>query len=270
MRCKNCGEEGHTAAGCPEPRKCHGCGATGHFFHDCPDLRRAYASAAAGGSASAGSAAGPGTGAAEQSRERAPEGGTAEATASTSGAASGVAAPEARPATEGDAENPEAELGDPDPDIADPVQGPAGRRQRGGGVSSTVSSSEGEGEMVFKQRKRRKKKATRGPEPGAVPGSAGSCFGAPSFGSGSGLPPSGSVATQNRFSALAEEGMEVAAGLDPGLDPGREAGNAAPVVGAISLQDFLGDSSVSEEHVFSPPSSPNDEAFLPARETASC
>ena len=129
-------------------------------------------------------------------------------------------------------------------------------------MSSTGSSSEGEWEMVFKQRKRRKKKATRGPEPGAVPGSAGSCFGAPSFGSGSGLPPSGAVATQNWFSALAEEGMEVAAGLDPG--------NAAPVVGAISLQDFLGDSSVSEEHVFSPPSSPNDEAFLPARETASC
>ena len=68
--------------------------------------------------------------------------------------------------------------------------------------------------------------------------------------------------------------MEVAAGLDPGPDPGldlgREAGKAAPVVGAVGLRDFLEDSSVSEEHVFSPPSSPNDEAFLPARETVSC
>lgn len=60
-----------------------------------------------------------------------------------------------------------AELESPHPDIADPVVGTVGRR-RVAGPSSPGRSTEGEGEVTVRGRKKRKKTTQHGPE--QVPG----------------------------------------------------------------------------------------------------
>ena len=273
--CRNCGERGHMAAACPKPRKCHSCGQEGHEQRDCPGKEggRSYADAAAGREGA------PRKGpqdlrpleevlqevraAREKSAGEAPaavaEEGAAGAPAAVEVAAEDPAVEKAAAATP--AEEEEAQAAEAEAEAAGMEVDEASRRRQRGSDGSAENSSDPDCWTARAGKKKKRKGMRKAETPGAVPSPAASPF--------SGLPPSGTVRLSNSFDVLevSEEQPGPSGVLTGAAQPGPSGvlTGAAPALPA-QLKGGAGESGaespLSEEHVFSPPRSPNDSPFL--------